>query len=86
MVPRENKNNAYAKFGGTNKEYYGIFRNGLLRMEAWKVQDFNGVWTRDLAILVQRYSQLCYEATDVSYLNYSIQGFWSSSPDPVQLY
>ena len=29
MVPRENKNNAYVKFGGTNKEYYGIFRNGL---------------------------------------------------------
>ena len=24
MVPRENKNDAYAKFGGTNKEYYGI--------------------------------------------------------------
>ena len=32
MVPRENKNNAYAKFGGTNKEYYGIFRTGLLRL------------------------------------------------------
>ena len=31
MVPRENKNNAYAKFGGTNKQYYGIFRNGLLQ-------------------------------------------------------
>ena len=30
MVPRENKNNAYAKIGGTNKEYYGIFRNGQL--------------------------------------------------------
>ena len=30
MVPRENKNNPYAKFGGTNKEYYGIFRSGLL--------------------------------------------------------
>ena len=30
MVLRENKNNAYAKFGGTNKEYYGIFRSGLL--------------------------------------------------------
>ena len=29
MVPRESKNNGYAKFGGTNKEYYGIFRNGL---------------------------------------------------------
>ena len=26
MVPRENKNNAYAKFGGTNKEHYGIFQ------------------------------------------------------------
>ena len=30
MVSRENKNNAYAKFGGggggANKEYYGIFR------------------------------------------------------------
>ena len=30
MAPREIKNNAYAKFGGTNKEYYGIFRTGLL--------------------------------------------------------
>ena len=30
MVPRENKNNAYAKFGRINKEYYGIFRSGLL--------------------------------------------------------
>jgi len=29
MVPRENKNDAYAKFGGTNKEYYGVFRTGL---------------------------------------------------------
>ena len=28
--PRETGNNAYAKFGGTNKEYYGIFRSGLL--------------------------------------------------------
>ena len=25
MVPRENKNNAYAKFGGTNKKYYCLF-------------------------------------------------------------
>ena len=30
MVPKENENNAYAKFGGTNKKYYGIFRSGLL--------------------------------------------------------
>ena len=33
MVPRENKNNASAKSGGTNKECYGIFRNGLLLLE-----------------------------------------------------
>ena len=25
-----------------------------LRVEAWKSQDFNGVWTRDLAIPVRR--------------------------------
>ena len=30
MAPRENKNNAYGKSGGTNKEYYGIFRIGQL--------------------------------------------------------
>ena len=36
-----------------------------LRKEAWKIQDFNGVWTRDLAILVRRSNQLRYEATDV---------------------
>ena len=29
-VPRETGNNAYAKSGGTNKEYYGIFWTGLL--------------------------------------------------------
>ena len=36
-----------------------------LRIEAWKSQDFNRVWTSDLAILVQRSNQLSYEATDV---------------------
>ena len=30
-----------------------------------KNQDFNGVWTRDLAIPVRRSNQLSYEATDV---------------------
>ena len=30
MIPRENKNNTYAKFWKTNKEYYGIFESGLL--------------------------------------------------------
>ena len=29
MVPREIENNAYVKFWKTNKEYYGIFENGL---------------------------------------------------------
>ena len=36
-----------------------------LRREVWKIQDFNGVWTRDLAIPVGRSNQLSYEATDV---------------------
>ena len=30
MVPRETGNNANANFGGTNKEYYGIFDSGSL--------------------------------------------------------
>ena len=49
-----------------------------LRIEAWKSQDFNGVWTRDLAIPVRRSNQLSYEATDV--------GNWSfvSSNEPVK--
>ena len=49
-----------------------------VRIEAWKSQDFNGVWTHDLAILVQRSNQLSYEATDV--------GSWSfvSSNEPVK--
>ena len=37
-----------------------------LRIEAWKSQDFNGVWTRDLAIPVRRSNQLSYEATDAT--------------------
>ena len=36
-----------------------------LRREAWKIQDFNGVWTRDLAISVRRSNQLTYEATNI---------------------
>ena len=49
-----------------------------LRIEAWKSQDVNGVWTRDLAIPVRRSNQLSYEATDV--------GSWSfvSSNEPVK--
>ena len=44
-----------------------------LRKEAWKkIQDFNGVWTRDLAITGAMLYQLSYEATDVR--NRSIVG------------
>ena len=47
-------------------------------MEAWKIQDFNGVWNRDLVIPVQCSNQLSYEATDV--------GSWSfvGSNEPVR--
>ena len=49
-----------------------------LRIETWKSQDFNGVWTRDFAIPVRRSNQLSYEATDI--------GSWSfvSSNEPVK--
>ena len=30
-----------------------------------KIQDFNGIWTRDLAIPVRRSNQLSYKAIDV---------------------
>ena len=36
-----------------------------LRREAWKIQDFNGVWTCDIAIPVRRSNQPSHEATDV---------------------
>ena len=37
-----------------------------LRREAWKkMQDFNGVWTRDLAITGAMFYQLSYAVTDV---------------------
>ena len=39
-----------------------------LRKEAWKkkkIQDFNGVWTYDLAITDAMLYQLSYEAPDV---------------------
>ena len=36
-----------------------------LRKEACKIQDFNRVWTCDLAILVLLSNQLSYEATDI---------------------
>ena len=51
-----------------------------VRIEAWKSQDFNGVWTRDLAIPVRRSNQLSSEATDV--------GSWSfvSSNEPVKMW
>ena len=41
-----------------------------LRREAWKIQDFNWVWTRDLAILVRRSNQQSYEATEVGSLSF----------------
>ena len=34
-------------------------------VEAWKNQEFNRVWTHNLAIPVRRSNQLSYEAIDV---------------------
>ena len=49
-----------------------------LRLEAWKSQDFNGVWTRDLAIPVRRSNQLSYEGT------YARSVSFVGSNDPVR--
>ena len=49
-----------------------------LRIEAWKIQDFNGVWTRDLTLPVRRSNQVSYEATDAG--NWSFVG----SNEPVR--
>ena len=51
MVPRENKNNALAKFGGTNKKYYGIFPSGLL---LWFCIASLSDWFKVLAPLFQQ--------------------------------
>ena len=56
MVPRENKNNAYAKFGGTNKDCYGIFRNGLFVFLTWQRTcgfpiTISNAWARVIATL-----------------------------------
>ena len=56
-----------------------------LRREAWKIQDFNGVWTRDLAIPARRSNQLSYKATDVGSLPWGMimnqwwNGIWNES-------
>ena len=42
-----------------------VWGTQFLRKEAWIIQDFNGIWTNDLAIPVRRSNQLSYEATDV---------------------
>ena len=49
-----------------------------LSIEAWKSQDFNGVWTHDLAIPVWRSNQLSYKGT--------VTGSWSfvTSDEPVK--
>ena len=53
-------------------------------MEAWKILDFNEVWTRDLAIPVRRSNQLSNEATDVGSL--SFVGLLMNTPAWRQIY
>ena len=48
MVRRENKNNAYAKFGGANKEYYGIFRSGLLSYAVHRLKNSGLVYGNNI--------------------------------------
>ena len=41
-----------------------------------KVQDFNGIWTRDVSMPVRRSNQLSYETTNVE--RWSIMGSYVS--------
>ena len=41
--------------------------NATAYIEARNSQDYNGAWTRDLAIPLRRSNQLSYEATDVGH-------------------
>ena len=47
-----------------NKTTILALMNVILAIEAWKIQGFNGVSTRDLVIPMRRLNQLSYEATD----------------------
>ena len=40
---RKQTNNAYAEFEGTDKEYYGIFRSGLLHWEKENEKTSNNI-------------------------------------------
>ena len=53
-------------------------------IEAWKSQDFKGVWTRDLTIQVRRSKQLSYGATDV--VTSSFMGSYSLLDSHPQFY
>ena len=52
--------------------------HAIAYVEAWKIQDFNGIWTRDLTIPVRCSNQLNYEVTDIG--NWSFVG----SKEPVR--
>ena len=52
----------------SNKEWSSRLWTQFMQLrkkpEKNKKKDFNGIWTRDLAIPVRRSNQLSYEATD----------------------
>ena len=49
------------KWSNDPRSYERNFSNCVEKAE--KIQDFNGVWTRDLAMPVRRFNQLGYEGT-----------------------
>ena len=54
MAPRENENNALAKFGVTNKEHYGMFwyflERSIYPLKPWLIE-WNGCETRQTPLL-----------------------------------
>jgi len=64
-VPRETGNNAYEKFGGTNKEYYGIFRNGLLVLaHLQKGNYYNNYYNKIITTFYNKYFAIFKRSVD----------------------
>ena len=53
-----------------------------LRRESWKIQDFNGIWTRDLVTSVRCSNQLSHETTDAGLTTYPRTKVFSTKKKP----
>ena len=70
MVLWENKNNAYARFGGTSKEYYRIFGSGLLTFSKCRdkyILTLQSKW-KDCSFKFKKTFRICYLTVNEPYI------------------